>query len=133
MAKTNFRKTETTRNHRHQNVLVTQTQVKSLHKLFIYKTILNPIWTYGIQLWGTASISNIEILECFQPKALRIAWTHLGTCRIWLSEGISIHQQLKKKSAATALNTVLATRGLGPISYRGALLSTLLHAIVYIF
>jgi hypothetical protein len=31
-----------------------------------------PIWTYGIQLWGTASTSNIEILERFQPKALLI-------------------------------------------------------------
>jgi hypothetical protein len=35
-----------------------------------YKTILKPIWTYGIQHWGTASTSNIEILERFQ--ALRI-------------------------------------------------------------
>jgi hypothetical protein len=26
----------------------------------------------GIQLWGTASTSNIEILECFQSKALRM-------------------------------------------------------------
>jgi hypothetical protein len=40
------------------------------NKLFIYKTILKPTWTYGIQLWGTASTSNIEILECFQSKAL---------------------------------------------------------------
>jgi hypothetical protein len=32
----------------------------------LYKTILKPIWTYGIQLWGTASTSNIEILERFQ-------------------------------------------------------------------
>jgi hypothetical protein len=30
------------------------------------------MWTYGIQLWGTASTSNIEILERFQSKALRI-------------------------------------------------------------
>jgi hypothetical protein len=36
----------------------------------MYKTILKPIWTYGIQLWGTASTSNIEILESFQLKAL---------------------------------------------------------------
>jgi hypothetical protein len=34
---------------------------------------------------------------------------HLGMCRIRLSEGISIYQQLKKKSAATSLNTVLAS------------------------
>jgi hypothetical protein len=37
---------------------------------FIYRTILRPIWTYGIHLWGTASTSNIEIIERFQSKAL---------------------------------------------------------------
>jgi hypothetical protein len=42
------------------------------NKLLIYKTILKPIWTYGIQLWDTASTSNIEIFECFQSKALRM-------------------------------------------------------------
>jgi hypothetical protein len=31
-----------------------------------------PIWTYGIQLWGTTSNSNIEILERFQSKVLRL-------------------------------------------------------------
>jgi hypothetical protein len=44
----------------------------SLPNKLLYKTILKPIWTYGIQLWGTASTSNIEILERFQSKALRI-------------------------------------------------------------
>jgi hypothetical protein len=29
-------------------------------------------WTYGIQLWGTASTSNIKILERFQSKAFRM-------------------------------------------------------------
>jgi hypothetical protein len=42
------------------------------NKLLLYKFILKPIWSYGIQLWGTASTSNIEILERFQSKALRI-------------------------------------------------------------
>jgi hypothetical protein len=42
------------------------------NKLLLYKTILKPIWTYGIQLWGTASTSNVEILERFQLKALRL-------------------------------------------------------------
>jgi len=41
------------------------------NKLLIYKTILKPIWTYGIPLWGTASNSNIEILQRFQNKVLR--------------------------------------------------------------
>jgi hypothetical protein len=42
------------------------------NKLLIYKVILKPISTYGIQLWGTTSNSNIEILERFQSKVLRL-------------------------------------------------------------
>jgi hypothetical protein len=34
--------------------------------------LFKPIWTYGLQLWGTASNSNIEILERFQSKLLRM-------------------------------------------------------------
>ncbi|XP_018368700.1 PREDICTED: nardilysin-like [Trachymyrmex cornetzi] len=34
--------------------------------------ILKPVWTYGIQLWGTAANSNIEILQRFQSKVLRM-------------------------------------------------------------
>jgi hypothetical protein len=41
------------------------------NKLLLYKTILRPIWTYGIPFWGTASQSNIEILQRFQNKVLR--------------------------------------------------------------
>ena len=41
------------------------------NKLLIYKSIIKPVWTYGIQLWGTASKSNIEIIERFQNKTLR--------------------------------------------------------------
>jgi hypothetical protein len=42
------------------------------NKLLVYKVILKSIWTYGIQLWGSASISNIEIMERFQGKVLRM-------------------------------------------------------------
>jgi hypothetical protein len=77
--------TDTARNQPHQNVLVTRTQVKlsTSNKLIIYKAILKPIWTYGIQLWGTASTSNIEILKRFKSKALCIVvdapWDVLNT------------------------------------------------------
>jgi hypothetical protein len=47
-------------------------QLSLPNKLLLYKAVLKPIWTYGIQLWGTASTSSIEILERFQSKALRI-------------------------------------------------------------
>ena len=36
-----------------------------------YKQVLKPVWTYGIQLWGCASASNIEIIQRFQNKVLR--------------------------------------------------------------
>ena len=42
------------------------------NKLLVHKAILKPIWTYGVQLWGMASNSNIDILERFQSKVLRI-------------------------------------------------------------
>jgi hypothetical protein len=34
--------------------------------------VANTSWTYDIQLWGTASTTNIEILERFQSKALHM-------------------------------------------------------------
>ena len=40
-------------------------------KIMLYKAILKPVWTYEIQIWGTASNSNIEILQRFQSKTLR--------------------------------------------------------------
>jgi hypothetical protein len=33
------------------------------NKLLIYRTIIIPIWTYGLELWGCASKSNISILD----------------------------------------------------------------------
>jgi len=42
------------------------------NKLLVYKAILKPIWTCGLQLWGSASNSNLKILERFQSKVLWI-------------------------------------------------------------
>ena len=49
-----------------------KSQLSIENKILIYKAILKPVWTYGIQLWGTASTSNVEILQRFQSKVLRI-------------------------------------------------------------
>jgi hypothetical protein len=49
-----------------------KTKLSTNNKLLIYKAIFKPIWTYGIQLWGTTSNSNIKILERFQSKVLRL-------------------------------------------------------------
>jgi hypothetical protein len=47
-----------------------KSNLSTINKLLIYKT--RPIWTYGIELWGTASNSKTEILERFHSKALRM-------------------------------------------------------------
>ena len=48
-----------------------RTNLSTQNKITLYKTVIKPVWTYGIQLWGTASNSNIEILQRFQSKMLR--------------------------------------------------------------
>jgi hypothetical protein len=40
------------------------------NKILIYKTVLKPVWTYGFELWGCASHSNIEIIQRYQSKLL---------------------------------------------------------------
>ena len=49
-----------------------KSQLSLDNKLLVYKAILKPIWTYGIQLWGSAWNSSIEILERFQSEVLRM-------------------------------------------------------------
>jgi hypothetical protein len=49
-----------------------KSKLSTNNKLLIYKAMLKPIWTYGIQLWGTTSNSNIESLVRFQSKFLRL-------------------------------------------------------------
>lgn len=49
-----------------------KSQLSLNNKLRIYKAILKPVWTYGIQIWGTASKSNIDIFERFQSKTFRL-------------------------------------------------------------
>ncbi|KAJ2938643.1 hypothetical protein O0L34_g11971 [Tuta absoluta] len=41
------------------------------NKLLIYKTILKPVWMYGIQLWGSACNTNISIMQRMQNSILR--------------------------------------------------------------
>jgi hypothetical protein len=41
------------------------------NKILLYKSIITPTWTYGIELWGCASKSNIAVIQRCQPKILR--------------------------------------------------------------
>jgi hypothetical protein len=66
---THIQKKEATENDAHQNALAAwKSELSTSNYIVIYKAILNPIWAYGIQLWGMASTSNIEILEHVQSN-----------------------------------------------------------------
>jgi hypothetical protein len=41
------------------------------NKLILYKQVLWPVWSYGIQLWGCTSDSNIQVIQRFQNKVLK--------------------------------------------------------------
>ena len=49
------------------------------NKILIYKTILKPVWTYGIELWVCASNSNTEIINDINPNYSEQQQTRLGT------------------------------------------------------
>lgn len=59
------------------------------NKLIVYKVILKPVWTYGVQLWGTASASNMQKLQQFQSKSLRII-----TDAPWFVSNETLHNDL---------------------------------------
>jgi len=41
------------------------------NKLLIYKAVIKPIWSYGIELWACASRSNRVIMQRSQSRILR--------------------------------------------------------------
>jgi hypothetical protein len=44
----------------------------SLHnKLTLYKQVIYPVRSYGIQLWGCANESNIQVIQRYQNKVLK--------------------------------------------------------------
>lgn len=60
------------------------------NKLIIYKCIIKPVWTYGIELWGSASHSNIEILQRFQNKTLKTLIS-----APWFIKNSEVHEYLE--------------------------------------
>lgn len=59
------------------------------NKLLIYKAIIKPIWTYGIQFWGCAKPSNKNIIQRTQSKILRTL-----TDAPWYVSNLTIHNDL---------------------------------------
>jgi predicted house-cleaning noncanonical NTP pyrophosphatase (MazG superfamily) len=61
-------------------------------KLLIYKVLLQPIWTYGLQIFGCAKKSNLNKLQIFQSKLLRQV-----TGAPWYVSNAILHNDLRIK------------------------------------
>lgn len=60
------------------------------NKLLLYKQVLMPVWTYGIQLWGCTAQSNVLIIQRFQNKVLRDI-----TDAPWYVRNTDLHRDLQ--------------------------------------
>ncbi|PNF35987.1 hypothetical protein B7P43_G02293 [Cryptotermes secundus] len=60
------------------------------NKILIYKCILKPIWTYGVQLWGCAKPSNTKIIQRLQSNVLRSI-----TNAPWYVSNFTLHNDLQ--------------------------------------
>ena len=59
-------------NYKHMYWLMRRKSALSTHnKLVLYKQILKPVWTYGIQLWGCTKPRNTATIHRFQNEVLR--------------------------------------------------------------
>ncbi|CAH2092754.1 unnamed protein product [Euphydryas editha] len=79
-------------NHRFRNLLwllCRQSTLSTNNKLLIYTTIQKPIWIYGIQIWSTASKSNIMCLQRVQNNILRVI-----AGAPWFARNSEIHDYL---------------------------------------
>jgi hypothetical protein len=76
------------------------------NKLFIYKTIIIPIGTYGLELWSCASKSSISIIQRSQSKILRMTvdapW-YVSNATLHADLGISyVHEVIHQKMQQTS-------------------------------
>jgi hypothetical protein len=79
-----------TQTDRLKNWLIGRNSKLSLeNKILLYKTIIKPIWTYGAEIWGCASKSNISIIQRCQSKMLRMIAN--GP---WYAPNITLHEDL---------------------------------------
>jgi len=77
-------------------LLGSKSQLSIENKLLLYKAILKSIWTYGIQFWGTAFNTNMEIIQRFQNKYLKII-VNLDTSSMILYTTISTYHTLETR------------------------------------
>ena len=69
------------------------------NKILLYQAILKPIWTYGIQLWGTTCATNLKKIQTFQSSTLRCIMN-----APWYVRNHAIHHDLQTDTVQTVIN-----------------------------
>jgi hypothetical protein len=69
------------------------------NKILINKTVLRPVWTYGIELWGCANKSNTAIRQRYKSKLLRII-----TNAPWYVTNHTLHTELRIPYVRTVIH-----------------------------
>jgi hypothetical protein len=90
--------TKTSQHHHQTNWLLSRKSNLAIeNKLLIYKAIIIAILTYGLELWGSASKSNISIIQRSQSKILRMivdAPWYVSNATLHIDLGISYVQDI---------------------------------------
>lgn len=81
-----------------------RSQLTLSNKLLLYKCIIKPIWTYGIQLWGCAKASHTRILQRCQSKILRTI-----TNAPWYVTNETLHTDLRIPYVASEIQRLART------------------------
>jgi hypothetical protein len=74
-----------------------KSQLSLENKIAMYKAIIKPVWTYGIDLWGC---SNTKILQTFQSKTLR----KLANAP-WYISNVTLHNDLSIRYVTEVIRT----------------------------
>jgi hypothetical protein len=72
------------------------------NKLILYKQVIHSVWSYGIQLWGCTSESNIQVIQYYQNKVLKCIVNAL-----WYVRNSDLHCDLMIKKV-TDINAIFA-------------------------
>ena len=92
------------------------------NEIITYKTVLKPVWTYGIELWGCASNSNIEIIQRYQSEILRIL-----TNASWYVTNNTLHSDLHIPYVREVFQERIAIHRTAISSHPNPLMAPLLH------
>jgi hypothetical protein len=91
------------------------------NKILMYKTVLKPIWTYGLAIWGCTAASNLAVIQRYQAKTLRQI-----TIAPWYVTNHTLHKVLLIPTVRTAFQEQSATHRKTLQTHPNPLIATIL-------